>query len=130
MINNLNFKKMNLNVIKEKITFKNFFISTKVVFKGCKIPKRKPDFISMSNYGGYESISSMYWYGKDKKGAFVIRVSDHWVMKYSFTQEKEQHLKHIRSCIWNIKTNQESKNKKGYEIKIAGKAYLKDFLKI
>ncbi|MDR3188432.1 MAG: hypothetical protein LBT94_04510 [Prevotellaceae bacterium] len=59
------------------ITYNNFNVATRGVFKACKAPKRKPDFISWSNrYDKHKS--SMYWRGEDKKGKYVIRQSQHW----------------------------------------------------
>jgi hypothetical protein len=40
------------------------------VFKPCKKPSRSPQAISQ---GG-----SMYWFGKDKRGMYMVRLSDHW----------------------------------------------------
>ena len=57
------------------ITYSTFFIGTIAVFKGCKTPKRKPNYISYNRFG---IVSSSYYYGSDKKGDYVIRVSDHW----------------------------------------------------
>lgn len=49
----------------------NFFLCTKAVFKGCKVPRRKPDYISRDRAG---NVSSIYWY--TDKG--VYRQSNHW----------------------------------------------------
>jgi hypothetical protein len=103
----------------------NFFKHTSAVFKGCKKPKRKADYISydrfyLENYA--EKIpSSYYWYGQDKNGSFVIRYSSHWVNLSNFTDKNvKKDCKNIASCIWGIKTNQTEKT-------YAGKAYFKDF---
>lgn len=112
---------MKVTQIRE-VTFDNFYLNTKATFKGCKIPKREADYTSLNQY---DEVSSEYWYGEDKKGKFVIRVSDHWVTIYGFGKnEKEQDCDRIASCSWNIKTNTQDK---GYNIFFAGKAYLSDF---
>lgn len=49
----------------------NFYAGTKATFKGCKVPRVEPDYISYSSSG---RVSSRYWYTKDG----VIRASDHW----------------------------------------------------
>lgn len=99
------------------INEKNFMNSTKAVFKGCKCPKRKPDFISKSG--------SKYWFGQNKKGSFVIRKSGHWcsiTMKVSDKYEK-RHIEHyysvkkISSCVWHLNSNKNT----------TGKCYFKNF---
>jgi hypothetical protein len=54
----------------------NFHLATFGNFTRCKVPKRKPDYISFNRRT--EKISSRYWYGTDSFGEYVIRVSDHW----------------------------------------------------
>lgn len=98
------------------ITFENYFMNTEAVFKGCKIPKREPDFISKSG--------SKYWYGINKTGKFVIRFSDHWVkIKRIGSNQIKLDCNRIASCMWHIKTNFKQKD----ENYIAGKCYLSDF---
>lgn len=116
------------------VTFNNFFNNTKVIFKGCKTPKREPDFIS--------NTGSKYWYGNDKNGGYVIREADHWVTHKAFNKEKKhKQCTSISSCIWSIKTNIESitlvydkyYNKYLHHIdynRVSGKAYLNDFIPI
>lgn len=53
------------------MTKEDFFLGTIAKFKGCKPPKRKPDFVSYNKYG---EISSEYWYTDNA----VIRRSNHW----------------------------------------------------
>jgi len=80
----------------------NFYLCSKARFKGCKRPKRKPDFTSYNRRG---IVSSEYWYGEDKKGEYVIRSSDHWSNsndKVIFSCEK------IASCYWWLVTNGKS----------------------
>lgn len=73
-----------------EITIDNYFVSSIASFKACKRPKRKPDYISYNKYG---YISSMYWYGEDKNGQYVIRHSDHW----SHVHTKDWHC--LTECI-------------------------------
>jgi len=95
----------------------NFFLGTKAKFKGCKIPKRAPDYISYNQWG---TVSSSYYYGSDKNGAYVIRVSDHWSKLYNFNNDTTRGCNNIASCVWVLKTNNI-----GY--KRAGKCYFSDF---
>lgn len=67
------------------ITRANYHISTFAVFKACKRPSRKPDFISPSG--------SVYWYGQDSTGGYVVRSSDHWSCR---------DCGNIASCYWRI----------------------------
>ena len=90
----------------------NFFKGTKGVFKACKTPKRKPDYISKSG--------SKYWYGYNKKGSYVIRKSDHWVKTYhrkgGFFLDG---CKRVASCFWCLKGNM-------WKQANTGKIYFKD----
>lgn len=61
----------------------NFYNNAKAVFKGCKIPKRKPDYISYNRYG---EVSSRYWY----TDSGVVRASDHW-SKYRTINDGRPH---------------------------------------
>ena len=111
------------------ITFNNFFVNTEAFFKGCKRPKRKPDFISKTHYG---EISSEYWYGENKKGKFVIRSSDHWVFFKKFDRNKRiVDCPSIASCQWHLKStlnlNANDKYTSNYKNVLSGKCYLKDF---
>ena len=112
------------------ITFNNFFVNTEAFFKGCKRPKRKPDFVSKTHYG---ETSSEYWYGENKKGKFVIRSSDHWVFFKKFDRSKRVvDCPSIASCEWHIKTTLNLKKEKSehdsdYNNVICGKCYLKNF---
>ena len=88
------------------ITFENFFIKTEAIFKGCKKPKRKPDYISYSidYYTEEKRISSQYWYGENKKGKYVIRESDHWVKMKKLSSNKQiKHIKSVATCLWHFK---------------------------
>ena len=80
------------------ITFDNFYIKTYACYKGCKTPKRQPDFTSDSG--------SKYWYGQNKNGDYVIRRSNHWGR--------------FLTVHWKLKTNYRG-------IAKSGKCYLKDF---
>lgn len=122
--------------MENNITYENFFMNTQVIFKGCKTPKRKPDFESKKGsfdytmFKTYEHISSQYWYGEDKKGLYVIRESNHWSFRRNFLKKKQVFECNVSSCQWHIK----SKNALGEPFfckdRIAGKAYLKNFKKI
>lgn len=85
------------------VTKDNFYLSTKGVFKGCKIPKRYPDYVSFSSL--YQSYS-LYWYTKNG----VIRASDHWVFVRTLNDGTKD-MKYnkgcdsIASCDWGLKTN-------------------------
>jgi hypothetical protein len=99
------------------ITRYNYYTLTSVTFKGCKTPKRKPDYISYSKYVG--GISSRYWYGKD----YVIRESDHWTDFKDFSKGQPiLGCGGISSCLWSLRTNNPQKMK-------SGKAFFKDFKK-
>jgi hypothetical protein len=100
------------------ITFGNYMTNTEAVFKGCKIPKRAPDFISKSG--------SIYWQQENTKGKYVIRLSNHWVnMKKLGSNKVWKDCNSIASCKWHLKTN---KMQSG--CKMSGKCYLSDFKKI
>jgi len=82
------------------ITHENFHIATRLVFKACKTPKHPPDYTSNSG--------SKYWYGKNKRGLYVIRSSDHWC-KYQGVINSDTKInktvkgcKQIASCKWKI----------------------------
>lgn len=47
-------------------------------FKKCNAPKRKPDSVSRYQFQGETLVSSVYWYGYDKRGRYMIRMSGHW----------------------------------------------------
>jgi len=92
--------------------------NTEAIFEGCKIPKRKPDFISESG--------SKYWLRRNLKGRYIVRLSNHWV-KMKIVGDKVLRTKHskIASCKWHLKTT--------YPIKdgaVAGKCYLGNFKRI
>jgi hypothetical protein len=105
----------------ETITFENYFVNTFAVFKDCKTPKSKPDYISYSYGFMYNEISSRYWYKEDSKGKFVIRESDHWVrIKHFNRKPKITQCSSIASCNWSIKTTIIGGRK-------SAKCYLTDF---
>ena len=66
----------------------NFFEDTVAYFKGCKRPRRQPDYVSYNRRG---QISSCYWY--TPRG--VIRASNHWSTLFikELTEEKEIFVK-------------------------------------
>lgn len=81
----------------------NFFRATKATFKGCKEPKREPDYVSNSG--------SEYWY--TPKG--VIRSSNHWsaIRPFAFKSILDgrwyngyrKQCGKIASCHWVLKSN-------------------------
>ena len=116
-------------------TFENFFLSTQVVFKKCKTPKREPNFVSKSG--------SSYWYGTDKKGSYVIRKSDHWSKGFSrgvlkmyerrssvYTElcSIQKGCGKIASCYWSLfyPKHEEPETR----LEVSGKAYLTSFKKM
>lgn len=97
-----------------KYNINNYYTRTKCVFKGCNKPNREPDYVSGSG--------SLYWYGRDKKGSYVIRSSDHWSLltnKFGKLIYSYVNCGSIASCFWKLKTTSEEK--------LVGKAYFKDF---
>lgn len=83
------------------ITLDNFYIATTGVWKGCKKPKRVPNYTSTDNNG---EVSSQYWYGKNKKGTYIIRNSDHWVNRKPIESNNiVKECKSIASCMWYFK---------------------------
>ncbi|MDR1561111.1 MAG: hypothetical protein LBS23_02020 [Holosporaceae bacterium] len=109
----------------DKISKYNFYTKTVADFKGCKKPKRTPDYISKSG--------SQYWYGEDKKGHYVIRYSNHWSCKniYNISVDNKRNNVYskngraVSSCVWRIITNRFC-----YTVGYAGKAYFKNFKNI
>jgi hypothetical protein len=107
---------------------------TRGTFRGCKKPKRKPDYGSASG--------SQYWYGTDKKGDYVIRCSNHWTNVCVIYDKKvnsytNRNCKRIATSLWKIKTNHKNDVEKVkydrygqisfYDIKYCGKCYLNSF---
>ena len=100
------------------ITLYNYCFNTVATFKGCKTPRRMPDYISKSG--------SEYWYGKDKNGNYVIRQSDHWcTVKIMHTITKTRETRKIASCNWHLVSNLDF-YKYSYA-KRTGKCYLHSF---
>jgi hypothetical protein len=104
------------------ITFGNYYIHTRATFRGCKKPKSKPDYVSRSG--------SLYWYGKNMKGEYVIRYSDHWTNVCGIYSKRinpyaSRDCKRIATCLWKIKTNHKNDKKIIY----CGKCYLNSFTK-
>lgn len=85
----------------EEVTFDNFYEGTSAVFKAIDSkPNRKADYISRSG--------SMYWYGEDEGGKYVIRQSDHWSAIVRDADDvkafdaKPDNYKNIASCYWAL----------------------------
>jgi hypothetical protein len=87
----------------------NFHIRSFAIFKGCKKPKRKADYISHNKQG---EVSSLYWYGTDKRGDYVIRDSDHWA---------NINCKHIAKCVWFLYYHKQTSAGKCYFSKFKGR---------
>src|SRR5574343_540758 len=116
------------------VTFKDFHLSTSVVFKACKLPKnkngeftiagKKPDYISKNRDG---EPSSYYWYGEDSKGKYVIRYSNHWAKIKNVHCNKNYTIActMVGSCNWRILLGRDTTS-----YWIAGKAYLTKFKNI
>ena len=94
-----------------------FYNKTFAFFKGCKRPKRKPDYVSVNQYGG---VSSEYWY--TDKG--VIRCSNHWSNTISPNELKAFTCGKVASCIWVLKNQSPSK---GYSSTLCGFCRWEDF---
>ena len=114
------------------ITQNNFYNGTSAWFKGCKPPKREPDYISYYYpnlcYGDIETKipSSKYWYGENKNGKYVIRQSNHWCKVSDFEQKKDRDIKNIASCKWHLKSH----NATNINKLRCGKAYFKNFVSL
>ena len=121
---------LNLNKFKgkeEKSSFLeeqlgDFYKNTRCEFKACRIPKRPPNFVSYTKKG---EVSSVYWYGYNRNGYYVIRLSDHWcrVSKNLKNCNEQMHgnCDRIASCWWSLVGNSST---------MCGKAYKSDFTKI
>lgn len=114
--------------MENEITYENFYIRTQASFKGCKIPRRKPDYVSYKRYPHDDEPSSYYWYGKDKRGEYVIRASDHWSYAV-WDGEYRGGCKWVASCRWKLKTSHQSFEFCDYLFQ-AGKCYLTKFKQI
>ena len=104
---------------KRIITIDNFFEHTYGVFKLCKEPRRRPDFIS-------DSWSS-YYYLSEKQ---IIRKSSHWsnFLATCEKRDKEMGCGNIASCYWEIRVpNLDIIEKLEYKEKICGKINICDF---
>lgn len=127
------------------ITINNYFSGTIATFKGCKTPKREPDYISYMKFRDEitDIVSYRYWYGDDKNGTYVIRESNHWCNYKKFTYDwKHFGCKNIASCYWRLKTNNDNAvvwlPREPYvrilgEYKtnpVSGKCYIKNFISV
>lgn len=71
-------------------------VGTRGCFKGCKRPKRNPDYSSPSG--------SKYWYGEDSKGKYMIRRSDHWSYINGYAIYPFE-CGSIKKSFWGLKTS-------------------------
>ena len=112
------------------ITHDNFYKATQGLFFQCKHPNRKPDFITHDKVS--KKSHSLYWYGSDNNGDYVIRKSDHWCqLNDTLTKTKTKQLKRIKDCRWNISfySNNFILKRRKFQLKqsfIVGKIYLKN----
>lgn len=113
-----------------KINSKNYFQETKGTFEVLKnrvnaesvsinTLKRYCELLTFKKLRiNFISNTSVYFVGKDDKGSFLIRVSDHWG-------------KDIRSCSWNLNDETLEEQKKecqSYSTYKIGKIYFKELL--
>lgn len=75
----------------------NFFLKTKATFKGCKRPKRAPDYISYDSWG---NESSRYWY----TNTGVIRCSNHWSSIHMPVKKFLIECGKVSTCHWVLKS--------------------------
>jgi len=66
-------------------------------------------------------ISSKYWHGKNSKGSFIIRQSNHWSYITNFNGDYEYGCGKVASCFWTLKTNNNE------DTTNTGKSYLQSF---
>lgn len=104
--------------IVHNITFDNYFDSTAAIFKACKMPKREADYESDSG--------SRYWYGENKRGKYVIRLSNHWTR----CNHKSRVCKKIASCQWQIVGLLKEYSIPFEYLGFVGKCYLSTFHKL
>lgn len=96
-----------LNKLKKKYRFENIKILHFELFDSCRIDKSYFfEFCVKLTYTEPNGISSRYWYGKDRRGEYVIRESDHW--------------KRVASCHWTRSRDFEDKKY------VCAKAYIKN----
>lgn len=106
-------------------TFGNYFVRSYGIFKPCKTPARPPDHVSMAKVWDEDKqahivtdkVSSRYWYGRNKRGPYIIRESDHWS---GWNADK------IVKCFWRLRGYDDLSNKqKTYPSPVmAGKVYM------
>ena len=96
--------------------------STSVSSEVFEIFKERPDYKFAScdedwEFGSrYMNLaSSVYWYGENKRGKYVIRLSDHWS-----NRNKRPDCGRIASCYWDLSSPN------GSDYWQAGKIYLND----
>ena len=106
-----------MNKLERKITFSNYFNHTCATFKACKVPRRDCDYKSNS--------CSKYWYGENKKGKYVIRLSGHWIRNNHESRACEK----IASCQWQIvgRSTRVNEENCAFNVKMSGKCYLNSF---
>lgn len=91
----------------------NFCVATKATWKGCKRPKRNPDYISYDRNG---QVSSEYWYFED----YVIRCSSHWSIINGQNSHETIECGRVSSCYWALNDYKDNRTR-------CGKCYYKHF---
>jgi len=105
-----------MNKSNRVITYDNYYSNTFAIFKACKKPKREPNYISSSD--------SVYWYGENKRGKYVIRCSDHWTRE----NHGKRDCRRIASCQWEI-IGKDLHSYSSFSF-MTGKCYLSTFVPI
>lgn len=124
-------EKIHNSIEEKRITYENFFNSTRAVFVPCEKPSEEPYYISPVS-------RSEYYKGTDSNGDYVIRNSNHWI-QHGVVFEKP---KTPGACFWEMKVPQDKKidtnireisaaysTTESFDF-ISGKCYLEDFKSI
>ena len=98
----------------------NFSLCTRARFKGCKRPRRPPDYISYTEIDGERFVSSEYWYTED----YVIRCSDHWSYIYGLEEPTAIECRKVGSCYWTLRDYKKGNREKSH---LCGKCRWKNF---
>ena len=109
------------------VTYDDFFVHTKGIFRECEEPTSEPNYISVAKKE--TDTPSKYWYGTDEGGDYVIRKANHWCQFYGNNKGEtlgHQNIKIVK-CVWDfmfMKTVSRQDLKIGEHY--TGKVYLKD----
>lgn len=111
------------------VTYDDFYISTKGVFRDCEEPTTEPNYTSVPK--AIADSPSKYWYGTDEEGDYVIRRANHWCQYYGNSKGEtvaHQNTK-IVNCVWDFMFGRTGISKCDLKIgkqHFTGKAYLKN----